>query len=113
MLLEALNTGHVVRAVVHFDKCTLVKSSASSEKIGKIPETGGVTIDNFMHYKQFLTREELIDTVAISKTLFTITNYKGLDKIATGIRMHFYPTNQVKLAMTVMELKTNIINILF
>lgn len=97
-LLYSLDSGHHVRAVIHFENCTL----ESGDKLLTI--TGGFDYDIYNHYKLPSTDSESTkEMISTSKTVFSISNFHDFGKINNYIRLRVFNDNTAEFFAAILD----------
>lgn len=101
-LLNALDSGKTVRAVIHMDKCTLESGSGFPQAL-----SGGFTFDVYNHYQLPIDANTSKEVISTSKTVFSITTISNLGAIKNYIRLHVFKDNTARFLGVIIDPKTN------
>jgi hypothetical protein len=91
-LLQALDSGSQVRAVVHFDKCKLESGDGRISSL-----SGGLTFDVFNHYDMPIEGNRTREVISTSKTVFSLGTRYEFGPINNYVRLHVFKDNTAQL----------------
>jgi hypothetical protein len=100
-LLQALDSGTKVRAVVNMDKCKLIKGS----EVVKVLSLG-FNYDWYNHYILPTDSEHSKEVITTSKNIFSMTKIQDLGAINNYIQLHIFKDNSAILFGAILDPKT-------
>lgn len=100
-LLQALDSGNQVRAVIHFDKCKL---ETGTEIVSEI--SFGFNYDWYNHYYLPINAQNTKEVIATSKNIFSVATLNNLGSINNYLRLHVFKDNTARVFGAVIDPKT-------
>ncbi|CAM2822137.1 hypothetical protein [Legionella worsleiensis] len=87
-LLQTLDSGNKVRAVVHVNKCTLIEGTELAKVI-----TMGFNYDWYNHYNLRIDSQHSKEVITTSKNIFSVTQLNALGSVNNYVQLHIFKDN--------------------
>ena len=99
-LLQTLEAGNKVRAIIHFDQCKLESGGGLSSI------SGGVNFDIFNHYNMKIDSSHTKEVISVSNTVFSVTDLQNFGPVMNYVWLHVFKDNTAQLFWALLDPNT-------
>lgn len=100
-LLQALDGGNKVRAVINIEKCKVISGAEIIKE-----RSLGFDYDWYNHYEVPVDAQHSKEVITTSKNIFSVTTIQNLGAINNYVKLHVMKDNSVYLYWSLLDPKT-------